>query len=100
MTKGTKKRRRDYPASWGCSPEQMRIKRRVFCVFDGPRRLCKDEMRLDRELEVRVNLGDSGAYVTDLDVETMKRVQSFEKTGEVAKARWTPESIGSKAPTS
>lgn len=55
---------------------------------------------LDRELEVRVGLGDSGAYVTDLDVETLKRVQVFEKTPEAAKARWTPDRIGPQGPIS
>ncbi|KAI9779761.1 MAG: hypothetical protein M1816_003430 [Peltula sp. TS41687] len=100
VIKSSKKRRKEYPTSWGCSPEQMRMKRRVFCVFDGSTRLCKDEMMLDRELEVRVSLGDSGAYVTDLDVETLKRVQAFEKTPEVTEAGWTLDRIGPQGPIS
>ena len=56
----------------------MKMKKRVLCVFDGPRRLCKDDMMLDNEFEVRMHLGDgSNSYVTDLDVNTIKRANAF-----------------------
>lgn len=71
-----------YPQSWGCPASSMKTKKRVLCVFDGPRRLWKDEMMLDNEFEVRVKLpGGAGdgtnrdAYITDLDIETMKRAE-------------------------
>ena len=41
------KRKRNYPLSWGAAPENMHMKKRVLCVFDGPRRLWKDDMMLD-----------------------------------------------------
>lgn len=74
--------RGNYPQSWGCPNSNMKTKKRVLCVFDGQRRLWKDEMMLNNEFEVRLQLpGGSGdgtnrdAYVTDLDVETMKRAE-------------------------
>lgn len=85
MRPATTRRRNNrgrYPQSWGCPSNSMKTKKRVLCVFDGPRRLWKDEMMLDNEFEVRLNLphgaGDDinrDAYITDLDVETMKRVE-------------------------
>jgi hypothetical protein len=55
----------------------MKMKKRVLCVFDGPRRLWKDDMMLDQEFEVRVNLGDGKSYVTDLDMQTLKRAEAI-----------------------
>jgi hypothetical protein len=56
-----RKKRKHYPPAWGCAPDQMKMRRRVLCVFDGPRRLWKDEMMLDNEFEVRMKLGQAGA---------------------------------------
>lgn len=74
--------RGNYPQSWGCPNSRMKTKKRVLCVFDGQRRLWKDEMMLNNEFEVRMRLpGGAGdgtnrdAYVTDLDVETLKRAE-------------------------
>ncbi|KAJ5555667.1 hypothetical protein N7535_008101 [Penicillium sp. DV-2018c] len=74
--------RGNYPQSWGCPNSTMKTKKRVLCVFDGQRRLWKDEMMLNNEFEVRLRLpGGAGdgtnrdAYVTDLDVETLKRAE-------------------------
>ncbi|KAI9750097.1 MAG: hypothetical protein M1815_002015 [Lichina confinis] len=78
-TTATTERRRNYPVAWGSSPDQMRIKRRVLCVYDGPNRLYKDDTLLDRDFEVRLKRGDGQgngngqAYVTDLDVDTLNR---------------------------
>lgn len=85
-----------YPQSWGCPSSSMKTKKRVLCVFDGPRRLWKDEMMLDNEFEVRLKLpGGAGdgtnrdAYITDLDVETMKRAEGvFSATAE-ERGPWT-----------
>lgn len=75
-TKGRKKRK-DYPASWGCPPPQMKMKKRVMCAFDGQRRLWKDDMMLSTDYEVRIPIGDGKHYVTDLDVQTLKRAEAF-----------------------
>ncbi len=69
----------------------MKMKKRVLCVYDGPRRLWKDDMMLDSEFEVRMSLGDSGAYVTDLDVNTLKRADALLNATEEEKGPWAPD---------
>ncbi|KAL6715683.1 hypothetical protein ACLMJK_006644 [Lecanora helva] len=82
-----RRRRKDYPVSWGSSKEKMKMKKRVLCVYDGPRRLWKDDMMLDNDFEVRMHL-DGGSYVTDLDVETVKRAEAFHHMTEEEKGAW------------
>ncbi|KAK9578363.1 hypothetical protein V6Z92_009040 [Aspergillus fumigatus] len=84
-----------YPPSWGCPSSSMKTKKRVLCVFDGQRRLWKDEMMLDNEFEVRLKLpGGAGdgtnreAYITDLDVETLKRAEGVLSANEDEKGPW------------
>jgi hypothetical protein len=91
-TKGRKKRK-DYPSSWGCPTSQMKMKKRVLCVFDGPRRLWKDDMMLDTDYEVRMKLGDGKAYVTDLDVQSMRRADAFHNTTEEEKGPWVADDL-------
>lgn len=86
-----RKRRKHYPASWGCSADKMKMKKRVLCVYDGPRRLWKDDMMLDSQFEVRMRLGDSDSYVTDLDVNTLKRADAVLDATEEEKGPWMPE---------
>ena len=64
------------------------MKKRVLCVYDGSRRLWKDDMMLDNDFEVRMRLGDDGSYVTDLDVETVKRAEAFHNMTEEEKGPW------------
>jgi hypothetical protein len=72
----------------------MRMKKRVLCVYDGPRRLWKDDMMLDREFEVRMRLPLEGkAYVTDLDVQTMKRAEAIHGATEEERGPWNPDNI-------
>jgi hypothetical protein len=88
-TKGkSRKNRRDYPSSWGFDKGQMTMKKRVMTVFDGQRRLAKDDMMLSTEHEVRVKLADGASYVTDLDVQTMKRAQGFLDATDEEKGVW------------
>ncbi|TGO38888.1 hypothetical protein BHYA_0065g00230 [Botrytis hyacinthi] len=91
-TKGRKKRK-DYPSSWGCPTSQMKMKKRVLTVFDGPRRLWKDDMMLDTDYEVRIKLGDEKAYVTDLDVQTMRRAEAFHNATEEEKGTWIADDL-------
>jgi hypothetical protein len=46
-----RKKRKNYPVSWGCATDKMKMKKRVLCVYDGARRLWKDDMMLDAEFE-------------------------------------------------
>jgi hypothetical protein len=91
-SKGRKKRK-DYPSSWGCPTSQMKMKKRVLCVFDGPRRLWKDDMMLDTDYEVRLKLGDEKSYVTDLDVQTMRRADGFHNATEEEKGQWIADDL-------
>ncbi|RWA07150.1 hypothetical protein EKO27_g7960 [Xylaria grammica] len=86
-TKG-RKNRQNYPSSWGFDKGQMTMKKRVLTVFDGPRRLAKDDMMLSTEHEVRVKLSDGRSYVTDLDVNTMRRAEGFLSATPQEKGIW------------
>jgi hypothetical protein len=83
-----RKNRQNYPSSWGFDKGQMTMKKRVMTVFDGGRRLAKDDMMLSTEHEVRVKLSDGKAYVTDLDVQTMKRAEGFLGATDEEKGPW------------
>jgi hypothetical protein len=87
MKKG-RKTRRDYPSSWGFDKGQMTMKKRVLAVFEGPRRLAKDDMMLSTEHEVRIKLSDNKSYVTDLDVQTLKRAEGFHGATGEEKGPW------------
>ena len=88
-----RRRRKHYPSSWGSAPDQMKMKKRVLCVFDGPRRLWKDDMMLDNKHEVRVRIGDGSSYVTDLDVQTMKRAEAIHDATEEEKGPWVEDGV-------
>ncbi|OKL56879.1 hypothetical protein UA08_07759 [Talaromyces atroroseus] len=87
--------RNSYPQSWGTPVAKMKTKKRVICAYDGPRRLLKDEMMLDNEYEVRIRLasgaGDGtnrAAYVTDLDMMSLKRVDGIFSATEEERGPW------------
>jgi hypothetical protein len=83
-----RKSRRDYPSSWGFDKGQMTMKKRVMTVFDGPRRLAKDDMMLSTDCEVRIKLADGKSYITDLDTQTIKRAEGFHNATEEEKGPW------------
>ncbi|KAK0626463.1 hypothetical protein B0T14DRAFT_562368 [Immersiella caudata] len=83
-----RKNRRDYPSSWGFDKGQMNMKKRVMAVFDGARRLAKDDMMLSTEHEVRVKLPDGKSYVTDLDIQTLQRAKGFLEATDEEKGPW------------
>ncbi|KAE8349374.1 hypothetical protein BDV28DRAFT_151934 [Aspergillus coremiiformis] len=94
---GSKRRnnRDRYPQSWGCPRSTVNTKKRVLCVFDGQRRLWKDEMMLNNDFEVRLKLPGGAAdgtvreaYVTDLDVETMKRAEGVLSATDEERGHW------------
>lgn len=84
LGKGRKKRKH-YPTSWGCSQDQMKMRKRVLCIYDGPRRLMKDEMMLGNEFEVRMKINDGNSYVTDLDYFTVQRAEALHNATEEEK---------------
>ncbi|KAL7922125.1 hypothetical protein ACQKWADRAFT_293537 [Trichoderma austrokoningii] len=84
-------KRRDYPSSWGFNKGQMTMKKRVMAVFDGPRRLAKDDLMLSTDHEVRIKLSDGKSYVTDLDVQTLKRAEGFHNATDEEKGPWVSD---------
>lgn len=73
----------------------MKMKKRVLCVYDGPRRLLKDDMMLDSEYEVRLALGGGNGrgYVTDLDVLTLRRADAVHSATEEERGPWVPDNV-------
>lgn len=73
----------------------MKMKKRVMCVYDGSRRLWKDDMMLDAEFEVRVQLAgaDGRSYVTDLDVQTLKRADGVWGATDDERGPWVVDNI-------
>jgi hypothetical protein len=91
-----RKKRKNYPASWGCGPEKMKMKKRVMCIYDGQRRLWKDDMMMDSDFEVRVPLPTSTngqAYITDLDVQTIRRADAIFGASEEERGPWVPDNV-------
>lgn len=93
ITGSGRKKRKNYPVSWGCSTDKMKMKKRVLCVYDGPRRLWKDDMMLDQEFEVRMPLADGKSYVTDLDIQTLKRSEALHNATPEERGVWVPDNI-------
>lgn len=85
-----RRRRKNYPTSWSSGADKARMRKRVLCVYDGPRRLWKDDMMLDREFEVRVPMS-GGGYVTDLDVQTLRRAEGIHSATEEERGPWNVE---------
>ena len=74
-----KRNGKNLPPSWGVNPEKMITKRRCLLVFDGNKELCRDEMMMSSEWEVRSSLNgvEGGAEVSDLDYWTVMRANAF-----------------------
>jgi hypothetical protein len=88
-----RRKRKHYPVSWGISADKMKMRKRVLCVYDGERRLWKDDMMLNNEFEVRMNLADGKSYFTDLDVETLKRADAIHGSTEEERGPWMQEEV-------
>ncbi|KAJ4389489.1 hypothetical protein N0V93_006958 [Gnomoniopsis smithogilvyi] len=86
-----RKNRREYPSSWGFDKGQMVMKKRTAAYFDGSRRLAKDDMMLSTEHEVRIPLSDGQSYVTDLDIQTLRRAEGFLNATEEEKGLWVSD---------
>ena len=84
------KRRKDYPPSWNAPPEKMKMKKRVLCVFDGPRRLWKDDLMLGLDNQVREPLSGRN-WVTSLDVQTLRRAEGILEATDEEKGSWLDE---------
>lgn len=71
------KKRKSFPSSWGVTPEKMNTKRRCLFVYDGSTELIRDEMVMERDMEVKTAInGNADVTVSDLDFWTMQRAQA------------------------
>jgi len=68
-----RKKRKDYPASWRRLTPQMKTKKRVMCASDRQRQLWKDDMMLPTDYDLGIPLSGRKSYVTDLDLQTLRR---------------------------
>lgn len=87
----SRKRRKFYPPAWGLATDKMNMRNRVLYVFDGPRPLHKDDIMMHKEYEVRMPLRDGKSYVTDLDIETVKRAEAFHNATPEEKGPWVQD---------
>jgi hypothetical protein len=62
-----RKRRSDYPPSWGNPRDTMKMKKRVMCAFDGNRQLWKDETFFAADLQANIPWSRMESYAKDLD---------------------------------
>jgi hypothetical protein len=84
------KRRKNYPPAWNAPPDKTMMKKRVMCVFDGPRRLWKDDMMLGTTNHVRESLSGRN-WVTTLDVQTLRRAEGIFEVTEEERGPWLDE---------
>ena len=68
--------RRAYPAAWSLPADEVNLKTRVTCVFDGQRRLFKDEMAMNTDYEV------------DLDLVSLSQADFMANASEEEMMRW------------
>ncbi|KAM0280312.1 hypothetical protein ACHAQH_004148 [Verticillium albo-atrum] len=86
-----RKSKQQRPKSWDLNKDLVKMKKRVLGVFDGPRRLAKDDMVLSTEHEVRIKLQDGKSYVTDLDMFTVMRAEGFHGATNAEKGAWVSD---------
>ncbi|PNS14605.1 hypothetical protein CAC42_1627 [Sphaceloma murrayae] len=98
---GKGRRRRNYPLSWGAGPEKMKMKKRVMCVYDGQRRLCKDDLMMSADNEVRLAMRGQDQlpwhqrrWITDLDLLTLQRAEAFHGATAEERGPWIEEGHG------
>jgi hypothetical protein len=73
-----RKKKKHYPDSWGLSVERTKMKKRVLCVYDGERRLYKDNVPVQKDIEVLVKLLNEEHNFTKVDLETSGRTKAIQ----------------------
>lgn len=87
----------DYPAAW----EQLESgetdwKKRVLCVYDGQRRLLKDDMKVHLEYDLERDLKMEHRMLT---YHTFRRANAFHLATEEERGPWVPDNIRWPTPT-
>ncbi|CCU82681.1 C2H2 finger domain-containing protein [Blumeria hordei DH14] len=75
------KRGKELPFSWAC-PSQIKSKKRVLCLFNGPRRFWKDEINLDINHESELKLDPNHKFLDSIDAQTVQRANSMHTAAE------------------
>jgi hypothetical protein len=93
-----RKKRTTFPSSWKHSATERDMKKRVLCVYDGERRLWKDDIMLytDGEAKSRGDFQDDLArrsFVPELDVQTLLRAEALHQATEEEKGEWIPDNV-------
>jgi hypothetical protein len=73
-----RKRKKHYPDSWGLSAERTKMKKRVLCVYDGERRLYKDNVPVQKDVEVLVKLLNEEHNFTKVNLEILRRTEAIQ----------------------
>jgi hypothetical protein len=87
--------RRIYPRSWGSKQEDMTLHKRVLCVYDGQRRLWKDDLMMHNQSEVGIQHSICRAFNEDseLDEIILKRAEAIHGATEEERGPWRPDNI-------
>jgi hypothetical protein len=93
-----RKKRGTFPPNWACSNKDMNMKKRVLCVYDGQRRLWKDDMKLSANVGVKCLSDDqddptSRTFVSDLDMQTIRRSEALHGATEEERGEWIPDNL-------
>lgn len=75
------KRGKELPLSWAC-PSQIKSKKRVLCLFNGPRRFWKDEINLDINHKSELKLDSNHNFLGGIDAQTLHRANSMHTAAE------------------
>ncbi|KIW68153.1 hypothetical protein PV04_04119 [Phialophora macrospora] len=75
-----RRRKKRFPDSWGLSVEKMKMKKRVLRHYDGERRLYKDNVPAQQDVEVRVKLVTEDNIFTELDLEILGPTEDIQIT--------------------
>lgn len=93
--------RTHYPPAWGIPASELTQRRRLINVFNGPRRIWRDEMKLHNNYEVRLRLPQTDErgreiYVTDLDVASLQRSEALHNASEEERGPWIADAINDR----
>ena len=72
-----RKKRKHYPQSWGLAGEKMNMKKRVLCVYDGERKLWKEDMLSHEASEMRLKIMDGDGFIMEFDLPPLESVESL-----------------------
>lgn len=87
--------RRTFPRSWSSNQEDMTLRNRVLCVYDGQRRLWKDDLLMHNQSEVGIQHSICQAFNenSELDEKILMRAEAIHGATEAERGPWTPDNV-------